>query len=159
MKERKELIEEANQLGLEFKGNISTQKLHEMVEAHYDNEAAGDKPTEKEETVETTTRNDIFAEVKKKALATKVVTITSNDTRTNSDETMVYLAVENMHFAVGGWYPLNEPIEIQNCLIDIAKNTKITLHKDEVIDGRRTGNKVPVRTNAYNVNFEDVEVK
>jgi hypothetical protein len=47
------------------------------------------------------------------------------------------------------------PVELEQALIDVAKETVITLHKDEVINGRRTGNKVPVKTRKYNVSYED----
>lgn len=159
--ERQELLEAANDLGLEFKGNISNEKLRGMVA-----EAQGPAIKEEEpELVETPPapdpRNDSpvmrkrrkINAAKKAATKKRIVTITNKDNRENEFMTTVHLSVENQYFSISRIIPLDIPVEIEQCLITNAETTMMTLHKDEVVKGRRTGNKITVRTKKFAVSY------
>lgn len=98
----------------------------------------------------------VVNEARKAAMTKRVVRITSNDKRDNDVQTTAYLGFENQYFGISRLVPLDIPVELEQCLIDIAKDTKIILHKDEIVGGKRTGNKVPVLTNKFNISYEDV---
>jgi len=168
MKNITDLKTEATTLGLEFSGNISKVDLHQLIEDFYESQSAGDLVKEKVDDTDTQEESkpkkvskalsklNFIAKAKKAAMAQKVVTVSSNDKRDNDVVTTAYLSVENQHFAVGRLVPLDIPCELEVCLIDAAKTTFITLHKDEIIDGKRTGNKIPVSTRKYNISYEEV---
>ena len=176
--EREDLLDQANALGLDFHSNIPTAKLQALVD---DAMGPAVKPDEVEEaseeevatptpiparaptpaapalTSKPLTKQQIFRqrllEAKKKAFAKRVVTITNKDKRENEVMTTVHLSVENQHFGVSRIIPLDIPVEIEQCLIDQAEHTMMTLHKDEVVNGRRTGNKVAVPTKKFAISY------
>ena len=170
MSERTDLIEKAKDLNLDFAGNISTAKLTIMV-----NEASGPavKAEEKEEdetesAVVAKTKPEagnvkvISADLKRRqfiakrkaiAMKTRVVTITNKDNRENDVTTTAPLSFENQHFGIAKNVPLDMPVELEQALIDIAESTCITHHKDEIVNGKRTGNKVPVQVKKYVVSY------
>lgn len=184
---RTALLNEANELGLEFPANIKTTKLEGMVaEAKGEpipvDEVAppspamkAEEPTEEmpeempaETPVKKTTgkvmsqRDKIRAAVakaKKKALSKRVVTITNKDNRENDVMTTAYLSFENQYFGLSRLVPLDIPVELEEALIHIAESTMMTLHKDEIVDGKRTGNKVPVRVKKFAVSYSNIEPK
>lgn len=94
-----------------------------------------------------------IAEAKKKAFATSIVTITNKDPRENDVMTTTTLSFENQYFGLSKIVPLDVPVELEKALIDIAESTRITLHKEEVVNGRRTGNKVPVSVKKFVVSY------
>jgi len=167
-KTMEELKAEATSLGLDFKGNISKKELGQLIEDHYESQAADDfiKVQEVEvvqDVVESPKGNIskdlqmklLIAKLKAEALKKRIVTISSNDKRTNDIETTAYLSMENQHFSVGRYVPLDIPVELEQCLIDIALTTVIILHRDEITtDGKRTGNKVATPTRKFNVSFQ-----
>lgn len=172
--ERIALLAKANELSLEFKGNISNKDLTELVksaegpaavseEVSEDTEAPnpevvakasevvkvlGKKPLTKEQK-----RRNFIANRKKIAMATRVVTITNKDNRENDVSTTAPLSFENQFFGIAKNVPLDVAVELEQALIDIAEATCITQHKDEIIDGRRTGNKVPTSVKKYVVSY------
>lgn len=180
MSDRKELLDEANELGLEFAPNIPSTKLQAMVA-----EAKGEPPALVEESVPdspavvveevkeeselkvTTAAPAInkpvlsrYAAKRKKisdargeAMKTRIVTITNKDNRENDFMTTVYLSFENQYFGLSKVVPLDLPVELEESLIQIASSTMMTLHKDEIVDGKRTGNKVPVRTKKFAISY------
>jgi hypothetical protein len=164
--EREDLLDQANALGLDFHSNIPTAKLQALVD---DTMGPAVKPDEEEVAIPTPapaapaltsrplTKQQIFRqrllEAKKKAFARRVVTITNKDKRENEVMTTVHLSVENQHFGVSRIIPLDIPVEIEQCLIDQAEHTMMTLHKDEVSSGRRTGNKVAVPTKKFAISY------
>lgn len=97
-----------------------------------------------------------IAEMKKKALKKRIVTVSSNDKRDSEYTTTAYLSVSNQYMDIAKLVPLDIPVELEQCLISVAKTATITLHKDEIRDGRRTGNKVAVSVRKYNVSYEDM---
>ena len=162
--ERSTLVEQANELGLEFAKNISTKKLADMIQ-----EAQGPavKP-EKESVIEAPAaapstgtralntqqlRRKKIAERKAVAMKTRIVTITNKDSRDNDFTTTASLSFENQFFGLAKNVPLDVPVELEQALIDIAESTMITHHKDEIVDGKRTGNKVPVSVKKYVVSY------
>ena len=174
--ERQKLVAEAKSLGLEFPPNIPTDKLQKLVDDFYDNDAKGDiveeapeeeviedieeeveaakpKVVAKKESKDMIHRRKVN-EAKKQAMKKRRIVLTSNDKRDNDYMTTAYLGFENQHFGLDRIVPLDIPVELEECLIEVARTTYITLHRDEIKDGKRTGNKIPVRTRKFNVSFE-----
>lgn len=164
--ERQALIDKANELGLEFAKNISTAKLAAMVA---ESEGPAVKAEEIEEevvaevksapskaapaTTKAQQRRQFIAKRKAEALKTRVVTITNKDNRDNDFTTTAPLSFENQYFGVAKNVPLDVPVELEQALIDIAESTMITHHKDEVVNGKRTGNKIAVSAKKYVVSY------
>jgi len=161
-----ELKSEALNLGIQFKGNVGKERLAQMIEDFYNNDSAQDAVQESpEETTEEVTPvtqpvskeskeqkfRRLAMETKLKAMKRRVVTITSNDTRENSLVTVEYLGFENQYFGISRLVPLNIPVELEECLIEVAKKTELLIHMDEVVNGKRTGNKKPVMMKKFNV--------
>lgn len=163
-----ELKAEADVLGIEYSKNIGVAKLNEKVEAYYVSQAAGDsvkvqaEPEVKETPVkgkvdpETAMRNAI-AEAKAKAFATKVVTVSNNDTRENSVLTADYFGFENQYFGKSLLVPFNIAVELPQGILDVINSTYVTIHQDEIVNGQRTGNKVPKSVKKYNISYEDMK--
>ena len=84
-----------------------------------------------------------------------MVTITNKDPRDNNFTTTASLSFENQYFSIAKNVPLDVKVELEQALIDIAESVIITLHKDEIVGGKRTGNKVPVRTKKYVVSYAE----
>jgi hypothetical protein len=164
-----ELKAEADVLGVVYSDRIGATKLAEKIEAYYTSQSAGDfvkvkeevkdekeTPQKKQSNAEQVER-DMIQAAKKAAMETKIVTISSNDKRDNDVMTSVYLSMENQHFSVAKYVPLDIPVELEVCLIEVAKSTFITLHTDEIIDGRRTGNKTPKSVHKFTISYEDIK--
>ncbi|OUT06899.1 hypothetical protein [Campylobacter concisus] len=118
-------------------------------------EIENNEEVETSEVEEVTNLQALVASVKKEAFKTRVVTITSNDKRDNDVTNAVMLTCENQFFNLSKVVPLNVPVELEQCLIDSAKDVRIPIHSDEVINGRRTGNAKVELVNKYNISFED----
>jgi hypothetical protein len=179
MTERTEMITEALDLGITHPGNISNIKLatllaefkgeptpHEPAPAGPAMKVEPDEGDVKEASVEArekirqATRNKHVArrrevaDLKKKALKTEIVTITNKDPRDNTAMTTAYLSFENQFFGAARLVPLDIPVELEVSLIKIAASCTMTLHKDEIgADGKRTGNKIPVRVKKYAISY------
>lgn len=182
-KTHSQLKEEAAALGISFKGNTSKAELIAMIEDFYENEAAESKvevrndlvPEADEEEVEYTpelpnrimkrvskineakskdlTLKALVAKAKEEAFKKRVVTISSNDTRDNQHVTAVPLFFENQYFALDRIVPLNIPVELEQCLIDIAKSTTIAIHKRENSNGK-IGKTVYAKK--FNISYDDI---
>lgn len=118
-------------------------------------EIENNEEVETSEVEEVTNLQALIASVKKEAFKTRVVTITSNDKRDNDVTNAVMLTCENQFFSLSKVVPLNVPVELEQCLIDSAKDVRIPIHSDEVINGRRTGNAKVKLVNKYNISYED----
>jgi hypothetical protein len=163
MSDRKALIEQANELGLEFPGNISTKKLEAMLseskgpavkaEVVAEVEPAASPKGKKEPEDPRQRVRMLVAAAKKAATAKSIVTLTNKDPRENATVTTAHLSVENQHFGVSRIVPLDIPVELEQCLIDLAESTMMTLHRDEVAGGKRTGNKVAVSVKKFAVSY------
>jgi hypothetical protein len=164
-----ELKAEADVLGVVYSDRIGAAKLAEKIEAYYTSQSAGDfvkvkeevkdekeTPQKKHSNAEQIER-DMIQTSKKAAMETKIVTISSNDKRDNDVTTSVYLSMENQHFSVAKYVPLDIPVELEVCLIEVAKSTFITLHTDEIIDGKRTGNKTPKSVHKFTISYEEIK--
>jgi hypothetical protein len=165
--EREALIEQANTLGLDFGRTISTPKLRAMVEEaqgpavkpEAEPEAEAPVPTAKATKRELTPDQKLrqrIAEARKKALTRRVVTVTNKDPRENDVVTTVMVSVENEHFAAGRNVPLDIPVALEQCLIENLESIRIPMHKDEIKDGRRTGNKVTTMVKKYVISYSDI---
>ena len=176
MTERENMIAEAHDLELTFRGNISNKDLKAMLaEAKGDpipvDEIAPPGPAVKVEKAEEVVEEDPKSEsqrrvaqhyasrrkrivaAKRAAMQTKIVTLTNKDPRENDKVTTAFLSFENQHFGLSKSVPLDIPVELEVSLIKIAEGCKITLHKDEIRNGRITGNKVPMRVNKYAISY------
>lgn len=161
-----ELKAEADVLGIEYSKNIGATKLSEKIEAYYESQAAGDSvkvqaEPEVKEDKKTVAKVDPFkqviADAKAAAFKTRVVTVSNNDTRENSVLTADYFGFENQYFGKSLLVPFNTPVELPQGIIDVINSTPLMLHIDEMIDGRRTGNKVFKQVKKYNVSYEDMK--
>lgn len=173
-----ELKTEADNLGITYAPKIGAEKLQAKIDAHYESQAADDlvQETAEETPVEDTNKLDaipvnsspaqkraknmreIAAEMRTAAMKTRVVRLSNNDKRDSHVTTTAYLSMENQYFGLSKIVPLDIPIELEQCLIDVAKNVEIILHVDEIIDGKRTGNKRPQYVKKYVVSYEDMAV-
>lgn len=166
-----ELKTEADGLGIKYAPKIGIEKLQEKIEDYYESQAADDLVQEAPEVPEelpaipennspAQRRNkgmrELAAELRGAAMKTRVVTITNNDKRDSHMTTTAYLSMENQYFGLSKIVPLDIPVELEQCLIDVAKSTEIILHVDEIVDGKRTGNKRPQYVKKYVVSYEDV---
>lgn len=184
---RKALLDEANELGLDFHSNIPTPKLQTMVDEakglppaveetapaspaakpELDTGDDDDDKLEVEATPEVQIKNirkkaalskfalkrQKIAESKTKAMKTQIVTLTNKDNRENDVMTTAYLSFENQYFGLSRIVPLDIPVQLEIALIKIAERSTMTLHKDEIIDGKRTGNKVPMRVKKFAISY------
>jgi len=179
MTKRTEMMDEANNLGLTFPGNISNIKLASLLaEASGlpvpDIDSAPPGPAVKAEPEEESikdvalnakeshriaaqrtalSRRKYVAEQKKKAFKTSIVTLTNKDPRDNTVMTTCYLSFENQYFGIARMVPLDIPVQLEAALIKIAASCVMTLHKDEIVNGKRTGNKVPTRVKKYAISY------
>jgi len=166
MKTLEELKQEADTLGVKYVKNIGAEKLAQKIEDYFESQAADDLPKVKEEIVDEVTTIDrpgketakqkFIRESKErqaKRMKKRVVTITSNDKRENHMTTTVYLSCG----AVSRIVPLDYPVELEEALIIVADTTPITLHVDEIVEGKRTGNKVPKTIKKFNISYEDMK--
>ena len=189
--EREDLIEEANGLDIEFKSNIPSVKLKELIDAakspdSTEQSTTGAADTEKTESATEALENAMAADVpeqpdmlaplsksknvkdgsakpltlrekiviaKKRALTKHVVTITNKDNRENDVMTTVPLSFENQYFGLARDVPLDIPVELEQALIEVAEGASITLHKAEILNGRPTGNRIPVATKKFAVSY------
>lgn len=183
--DREAMIAEANDYGLEFKGNISNIALAQLIadfkgEPLPEDEAPPPSPEtkpdpepeaeleEEELAVPATSevqrvkdlaalrfrkKREKIAAMKRAAMKTQIVTITNKDNRENDVATTAFLSFENQHFGMAKNVPLDIPVQLEQALIDIAERCLITMHKDEVVNGNRTGNKVPVSVKKYVVSY------
>lgn len=178
MTERTNMIDAANEFGLKFPGNISNIKLAAML-AEYKGEPAPldetppaspavkvDAVTDYEESklasnekahlaakVRFAAKRQKIANARARAFKTQIVTLTNKDNRENDVMTTAYLSFQNQHFGISKRVPLDIPVELEISLIKIAAGCTMTLHKDEIVNGRRTGNKVPVRVKKYAISY------
>jgi hypothetical protein len=182
--EREDLLNEANNLGLQFQPNVPSKKLKAAIdeakglppEVEEEVPASPAMKAPEEETEEVSTKSPEVAKkgtplsdyevkrrriaaAKKRAFETKVVTLTNKDSRENDVMTTAYLSFENQYFSKSRVVPLDIPVELEVALIKIAEKSTMTLHKDEVKGGKRTGNKVPVRVKKYAVSYGQQKVE
>lgn len=182
MSNREDMIAEATDLGLDFKGNISNIKLATLINEykglpipHFDtpapspavkaepkpepeDEVAADKPDnlthgQRVAQARYTAKRQKIAAAKKKANIKQIVTITNRDNRENDVATTAFLSYENQYFGMAKNVPLDIPVELEAALISIAETTKMTHHRDEIVNGRRTGNKLTSRVKKYAVSY------
>lgn len=184
MSNRTDMIDEANSFGLKFPGNISNVKLSGMlaeykgeptpleetppkgpavkVDAVVDFEEARLSSNEKAHLAAKAryaAKRQKIANARAKAFKTQVVTLTNKDNRENDVMTTAYLSFQNQYFGMSKRVPLDIPVELEVALVKIAAACTMTLHKDEIVGGKRTGNKVPVRVKKYAISYSQQSPK
>lgn len=188
MSDREQLLEEAQELGIEFQSNTPSAVLEQRIAeakaaqgASSDDEEGdendGDNPEQQDPDPAPAAKKEpkkkstagrreskqqmlkrLIRERKQEAMKTRIVTITNRDNRENDHTTTAYLGFENQHFSLSKVVPLDVPVELEQCLIDVAKSCTITLHKAEMKDGKRTGNHIPVTVSKYTISYSDQQV-
>ena len=169
MTERTELLAKADELQLTYAKNISTLKLEELIigalesstnppdvneeEFALPKEAVSPEVKKESKLSVLEQRRDVIKKAKEQAFATSVVTLTNRDNRENDFMTTAYLSFENQHFGLSKLVPLDIPVELEQALIDVAQSSMIPLHKDEIVAGKRTGNKITVRVNKFAISY------
>lgn len=180
MTDRQKMMQDANDLGLSFPGNISNIKLAALlaaeqglpvpdtddkvpagpaVKAEPEAESVKDLNINAKESHRMALKSTALArrkyvkEQKKAAMKTQIVTITNKDPRDNNVTTTAYLSFENQYFGMARMVPLDIAVELEVALIKIAASCTMTLHKDEIVAGKRTGNKMPHRVKKYAISY------
>lgn len=181
--DRENLLAQANELGLEFPSNIPSAKLEKMInEALEGLPSADPEPVDEVPPPSPRMKKDAKMEpdkrplsefhenpaiarqikrrlqvkkIKDAAMKTQVVTITNRDSRENDLVTTAYLSCENQFFSISKIVPLDVPVELEKCLIDQAKAVTIPAHRDEIKNGRRTGNKRTVMVKKYTISYSE----
>jgi hypothetical protein len=142
-----ELKKEATQLGIEFPSNVSKDNLEALITS---NKKVADsnknKPMSKKQRI---------AKSRQNAMKLRKVRITNLDKRDSDMSTTAYLGFENQYFGISRLVPLDIDIELEQALCSIAESLVIVLHKDEVVNGKRTGNKISVPGKRYSVQYLD----
>jgi hypothetical protein len=152
---REELVNQANELGLEFAPNVGNTKLSALIDNALN--ASSPRIQAQPKPVKVLTKRQKIMALKAAAFKTRIVTITNKDARESDVVTTAHLSFENSYFGLAKNVPLDMPVELEVSLIKIAKKAQMTLHKSEIKNGKPTGNKVPVRVDKYAVSYEDNE--
>ena len=165
-----ELKAEADVLGITYSKNIGADKLAQKIDDHYESLTAGDsvkvqpeaeteevsKPVAgKKETPEEAMRR-IVAKAKEDALKLVRVTVINNDPVESAVMQADYVGFENQYFGKSVLVPFNVECELYQGIINVLEQTPMTIHEDEYINGRRTGNKVPRVARKYSVSYARV---
>lgn len=118
---------------------------------------AKDVKEPKEEVKETITTSwqEYIAKARKEAFTTKKVIITYNDKKDSNDVSVAYLTCENEFFSLAKYVPLDIVVELEQCLINTAKEAKIIAYKPEFINGKMTKNKLPQEINKYTISEQN----
>jgi hypothetical protein len=151
-----ELKLEADKLGIKYNANIGIEKLQEKINKFNedDNGAAGSMELKETKTPELTGLAKTVAKAKEAAFKTRRVTITNLDKRENEHTTTCYLGFENLYFDLSKIVPLDVPVELEQGLINVAKEVEMTIHIAETdSQGKLTGNKIPKRVKKYAINY------
>jgi hypothetical protein len=177
--ERQALIDEANELGLEFAKNTTDKKLRAIIaEAKGEPTPIDEEPVENPVRVKEEAEEEDLEEVvvpakvaalrekanlkrsriaanQAEAMKTRIVTITNRDSRDNTYTTTALLSMENQYFSISKIVPLDIAVELEDCLIKVAQSTMIPHHTDEIVNGRRTGNKITKQAKKYTISYSD----
>ena len=152
------LKQEATDLGITFSPNIGLEKLKSKIAEYYqgvedreDAEAESEKP-EAVSNEAGQNINKIALELFEKAKKTRVVTITDNDQRVNSQTTVCQANWSNMFYDMGTRkFPLNIAIEIPQGFIDVLNEVRIPHHAKDP----KTGLSATTMKPRYSIHYED----
>lgn len=92
-------------------------------------------------------------DVKKRAFTKRKVTITYNDKRDNNEVTDAYLTCENEFFSIARYVPSDMAVELEQCLIDTAKEARITTYRADLVKGTKSKSNTPIILPKYNVAY------
>lgn len=153
-KTMEELKQEAAELGLSFKGNISKKELSALIDEAYDKESEGSVVKEKFASTKAVNSPEAavaaarakIAKANNEAKKTDIVKIVMTDKREASSAHSVYLNNGLSSAKV----PLDVFVEIPVGLIRVAQNKKCLVHVD---DGK--GSSTPKEVNKYVVEYKN----
>lgn len=156
-----ELKQEADDLGVSYPKNISANKLQEKIEAFYESQetsgpaleaVVAEKEKEAPKQSSVNSLSDKINAARKKAEATRIITIIDNDQRVNNQTTTCTVNCSNEYFDLGTIIlPLNEKIEVRQGHINVLSEVKIPQH---VRDPKTGLNTVRMRPR-YTISYED----
>lgn len=140
-----EIKNEALQLGIEFRPNISAAKLQERIDAKYKELEQEDssptisvKDSESEGKSDTSPENRMRAlglAMRKKANELFIVTISDNDTRINSESDSCVTNCSNSLFDLGTRIiPTNEKVEVRRGHLEALRAVRIPHHMPDPND-------------------------
>lgn len=161
-KTMQELKDEATALGLDFSGMKSKAEVNQLIEDHYESQAAGDFVQVAQETETKIEEKPVRGgnpmvmlakRLKDNALKKRVVRITSNDKRENHLTTTAFLSCDNQYFSLSKIVPLDVPVQLEQGLIDTAKDIEIVLH----VTDSKTGMTTPKLVKKYVISYEDIK--
>lgn len=93
-----------------------------------------------EQVTQPKTFNEVVAEAKKEAMKMKVCTIYPLNPDESSENNTAYLNCENQYFKVAKLVPLGEKVQLEQCLIENAKEAKMLIFVPQTgKDGVDTG--------------------
>lgn len=114
---------------------------------------------EKKETsqpVKAVSMYEYVSKVREEAFKTRKVTITYNDKRDNNEVNSAYLTCENMYFSISKLVPLDTPVELEQCLINTAKEARISVHRPDIVKGVQNVKRIrTVYAPKYTVSYEE----
>ena len=164
-----ELKREAVSLGIPHSKNIGAAKLHEKIEEFHESKETKDPVIEaalKAQAESDKKKEEAPKEVASKArspkalkrsrrkaaaMATRVVTITDNDQRSNSHTTTCSVNCSNLYYDLGTVrIPLNEKVEVQQGHLNVLDEVFIPMH---AIDPK-TGLSVTRTRKRYALSYE-----
>lgn len=161
-KTMQELKDEATALGLDFSGMKSKAEVNQLIEDYYESQAAGDFVQVAQETETKIEEKPVRGgnpmvmlakRLKDNALKKRVVRITSNDKRENHLTTTAFLSCDNQYFSLSKIVPLDVPVQLEQGLIDTAKDIEIVLH----VTDSKTGMTTPKLVKKYVISYEDMK--
>ena len=153
-----EIKEEATNLGIEFRSNLGAVKLQTKIDEYYENESAdaSEVSVDTEEEIEDEAQGKLtpvavktvvkkkltdeevhrltIAKLKKEMVKTKVVRVNMVDKRENSEVTSYFV----QNGVVGRHIPLDVPIELEQCLVDQLRRTKVPTHVKDLYGNSST---------------------
>ena len=164
-----QLKEKALLYGLEFKGNISKDKLMVMLDAAQQvktqpvgvsDDTASFGQSDDDELYSDgkinsplPTRGEV-KELKKQALMRLRIIVTNLNSE-ESDEMTVYSGVVSNYFVAARYIPLDKPWPVEQCLVDKLMTEKFQSFVNEIDPRTRrpNGNKVAKLNKHYNIQF------
>ena len=169
MTDLKELKKEADELGVAYAKNITTEKLAEKIDLFYtskeDSVVIITEPESQEESKDLRKDKPLSKEQRKLekrrtreegAKKTRVISIVDNDQRVNNHTTTCTVNCSNEYFDLGTRIlPLNEKIEVAVGHINTLKGVQIPLHITDSKTGMATVRMRP----RYTISYEDNQNK
>lgn len=145
--------DKADALGVKYSPNIGLASLKKKIN---DFITSGSVGLDDKELVVKELKEEKAESAKDKALTRKKVQITNLDPK-EGEFTTAYKCIINEHFTLAKVIRLNQPIGLEQCLIDAIRRDRIQKVMPEVDEhtGKATGNFTTISVAHYNVEFLD----